>query len=147
MYTDDDPYVMPVRVPKDAFEVALWREHIRHTLSQFKTLPHGQLYTYMNDAPDAQGKFPIAFSWQDRPFDFQEAMSAAHLVHGQAWLAEREYPASESYRVVVMWEIFDSPLGKQENYAPYPPVLDWERIDRSYGVDQGGRVRRSSGEG
>jgi hypothetical protein len=135
MYTDDDPYEMPIRIPKDAFEVALWREYIGHALSTFKTLPHGHLYTYMNDDPTLKGKFPLSFVWEERPFDPQQM--EIPFVYGAAWLAEREFPASEGYRVVVMWEVFDSPIGPQTNYAPYPPVLDWTTIDRPYGSTKG----------
>jgi hypothetical protein len=62
---------------------------------------------------------------------------------GRVWVGEREYPASEAYRIQGEWEfprqswqIPDVDKGHPErygtasNYLEYPPVVGWAHVGR-----------------
>ena len=131
------------RLPQDAFERELFRQTIERAL-QWEHIG----YVYMAEEPNEQGEWTIDLARTD-----DEAKAASQsggeatinvwevwnrrlneqyvwALHGTAWLAEREYPASEHYRVVVCWS-FPAQAGlprEQSNYAPYPPVVQWPAL-------------------
>jgi hypothetical protein len=103
------------RVPADQFEAQLYRHTIETEIAKWKTISASVSQDH------EEGVWEL--SVRQRPEDLDlEALFAAPFIFGTIWLAEREYPASESYRVVVIWS-----LGSQTNTTAGRPVLRWDR--------------------
>jgi hypothetical protein len=98
------------RIPEDAFEKRLFEEHIRRHIENWPEHLHAGITE--NGLED--GAWTLVVSR-----DFWPSPDNPTLI-GKIWMAEREYPATEAFRVCVAWS-----LGDQVN-VDNAPVVDFE---------------------
>ncbi len=99
------------RIPRDKFEAELFERLIR---AEIATWPESMEPNIERGHVDGVWKLHVTKS---QPFDPMTFLSRP-MVTGEIWIDEREYPASEYYRVAVSWR-----LGDQSNTG-YPPVME-----------------------
>lgn len=103
------------RVPADQFEAQLYRQTIQTEIAKWKTISASVSQDHVD------GVWELSVSQRAEDVDLADIFTA-RFIFGTIWIAEREYPASEAYRVVVVWS-----LGSQTNTTGGRPVLDWNR--------------------
>lgn len=109
------------RRPRDEFEAALFRRVIEHAIRAWRNVAAG----IDSDGPGVDGVWRLSLTptADDWPFDPATAMRSPQL-EGRIWLVERDSPASEYYRVAVVWA-----AGDQTNIDEYGPVVNWEHAN------------------
>jgi hypothetical protein len=103
------------RVPADQFEAQLYRQTIEAEIAKWQTISTSVSQDHVD------GVWELSVRQRSEDLDLAELFTAP-FIFGTVWVAEREYPASESYRVVVVWS-----LGSQTNTTAGRPVLNWDK--------------------
>ncbi len=103
------------RIPQDKFEAEVFRRLIQaDTQRWYQT---DTLKIRVSESPDETGAYEL-YIWE--PSDDLLCPESKGAMSGKVWLAEKDYPATEAYRVQVWHEI----EGQRANHG-FPPVPHW----------------------
>lgn len=117
--------VSTVRIPRDEFEVELFRRFIQSATERWYGNDEKikiKVDEYLGDG------FYSLYVWEEND-DLMKIFEPKGQMRGKVWLAENEYPASEYYRVQV-WHHVE---GQTANYGvgPYLPWILEDELNKA----------------
>lgn len=107
--------VSHTRIPQDQFEAEVFRRVIQSDTERWYDTD--ALKISVGETPDQSGAYDLHV-WE--PSDDLMSVESKGVMRGKVWLAENEYPVTESYRVQVWHEV----EGLEANHG-FPPVPSW----------------------